>query len=82
MSWFGSFVDRYIHNADLKRNEREVNEVLATGKQREADALHRVAQATGDQQKEREAQDAGREAMKRRRAMLDDVAMDVFREDR
>lgn len=82
MSWFRSFVDRYIHNADLKRNEREVNEVLAIGKQREADALHRVAQATGDKRKEREAQEAAREARMRRHALMDDVAMDVFREDR
>lgn len=81
MSWFSSFVDRYIHNADLKRNEREINEVLAKGKQREADALHRVAVATGDHQKEREAQEAGLEASRRRRSLREDVAIDVFWED-
>lgn len=74
-----SFARRYVRNEDVEERNEEVNRQLAVGKSREAVALKRVAEATGDEELRRDAEAAEREAMRIRRMMkADDVAIEVF----
>lgn len=69
---------RLVTNADIRERHREVMEKLEEGKRREAGALHRVAESTGDTDIEAKALEAEREAREIRRNLTDDIALDVF----
>ncbi len=78
MGWLRGVIRRYLRNDDIDERREEVLQTLESGKRREAEALYRVAAATGSHDVGRRARRAQREADEIRERMADDVALDVF----
>lgn len=77
----GCIVDlwrRYVQNRDILERRRATVETLARGKEREANALRRVAMVTGDERQRERARQAAREARRLREEYADDAGIDVL----